>query len=125
MLHWPADRAHLMVVDELKVLRNYASQELQQTLDKELQTAQQHLQLAKHIALKIKDRPSERVSRRPDSESSASRGMPADRCGNVAGRRPRIMDVLRPARESGVSPAGRVSRRIVLSGARCRMLSRG
>jgi predicted outer membrane protein len=60
--------AHLMVIDELKVLRNYASQELQPTLDKELQTAQQHLQLAKQIALKIKDRPSERVSRRPDSD---------------------------------------------------------
>jgi putative membrane protein len=60
--------AHMEVIDALKVLRNYASQQLQQDLDKELQTAQTHLQLAKQIEQQLKDRPSERVSRRPKSE---------------------------------------------------------
>ena len=59
--------AHMKVVDELTVLRNYASSELRQKLDKELQMAQHHLQLAKDIAHKLKDRPSERVSRKPES----------------------------------------------------------
>jgi len=58
--------AHMKVVDELKVLRNYASSDLQQKLDKELQMAQQHLQLAKQIEQKLKDNPSERVSRKPE-----------------------------------------------------------
>jgi thymidine phosphorylase len=58
---------HLKVVDALKVLRNYASPELRQTLDKELQLAQTHLQQAKQIEEQLQDRPSERVSRRPDS----------------------------------------------------------
>jgi predicted outer membrane protein len=58
--------AHLHVVDSLKVLRNYASGELQQKLDQELQVAQQHLQLAKDLGKKLMDSPSERVSRRPD-----------------------------------------------------------
>ena len=57
---------HLKVIDELKVLRNYASSNLQQKLDKELQTAEQHLQLAKQIEHKLKENPSERVSRRPE-----------------------------------------------------------
>jgi len=58
--------AHMKVIDELKVLRNYASSDLQQKLDKELQTAEQHLQLAKQIEQKLKDNPSERVTRRPE-----------------------------------------------------------
>jgi len=58
--------AHMKVVDELTVLRSHASPELRQKLEKELQMAQQHLQLAKQIEQKLKDRPSERVSRRPD-----------------------------------------------------------
>jgi len=61
--------AHMKVIDELKVLRNFASQDLQQKLDKELQTAQQHLEHAKQIEKKLKDRPSERVSRRPDGSN--------------------------------------------------------
>lgn len=60
--------AHMKVVDELTVLRNHASSELKQKLDKELETAKQHLQLAKQIEQKLKDRPSERVSRRPESK---------------------------------------------------------
>jgi len=59
--------AHMKVVDELTVLRNHASSQLKQDLEKELQTAQQHLQLAKQIEQKLKDRPSERVSRKPES----------------------------------------------------------
>jgi len=61
--------AHMKVVDELKVLRNYASQDLQQKLDKELQTAQHHLQMAKDIERKLKERPSERVSRKTDGSN--------------------------------------------------------
>src|SRR5204863_3668937 len=59
--------AHMKVVDELKVLRNYASQELAQKLDKELQMAQHHLQMAKQIEQKLTGSSSERVSRRPES----------------------------------------------------------
>src|SRR5262245_17417432 len=44
--------AHTMMVDELSVLRNHASNELRQRLDKDLQTAQQHLQTAKDLAKK-------------------------------------------------------------------------
>jgi predicted outer membrane protein len=58
--------AHMKTVDELKVLKNHVSSELGQKLDKQLQMAQQHLQLAKQIEQKLKDRPSERVTRRPD-----------------------------------------------------------
>src|SRR5262245_47409367 len=53
---------HMKTVDELKVLKNHVSSELAQKLDKQMQTAQQHLQLAKQIEQKLKDRPSERVS---------------------------------------------------------------
>jgi predicted outer membrane protein len=60
--------AHMMVVDALKVLQNHASSELQPKLDKELQVAQQHLTLAKQIEQKLKDLPSERVSRRPEGK---------------------------------------------------------
>ena len=59
--------AHMKVIDELKVLKNHASSDLKQKLEKEQQTAEQHLQLAKQIEQKLKDRPSERVSRKPDS----------------------------------------------------------
>jgi putative membrane protein len=60
--------AHMKMVDELQVLRNHVSSELQQKIDKDLQVAQQHLQLAKQVAQKAKDRSSERVSRRPESK---------------------------------------------------------
>jgi predicted outer membrane protein len=59
---------HMKAVDELKVLKNHVSSELGQKLDKQLQMAQQHLQLAKQIDQKLKDRPSERVSRRPEGK---------------------------------------------------------
>src|SRR5205814_4912785 len=61
--------AHIKVIDELKVLRNYASQDLQQKLDKELQTAQHHLQMAKQIEQKLKGSPPERVSRKSDGSN--------------------------------------------------------
>jgi len=60
--------AHMKMVDALKVLRNQVSSDLQQKLDKELQLAQQHLQAAKQLGEKLKDSPSERVSRRPESK---------------------------------------------------------
>jgi hypothetical protein len=60
--------AHMEMIDKLKVLRNHASPQLQQHLDQELQLAQNHLQRAKQIKEQLKDRPSERVSRRPESK---------------------------------------------------------
>lgn len=58
--------AHLAVTTELKVLRQHASPELREKLDKELEMANSHLQEAKQIAELLKDRPSERVSRKPE-----------------------------------------------------------
>jgi putative membrane protein len=59
--------AHLKTIDELKVLRNHASSELQQKLDKEMQIAQQHLEHAKKIEKSLDDdKSSERLTRRPD-----------------------------------------------------------
>ena len=57
--------AHTKMVDELTVLRNHVSNELRQKLDKDLQTAQHHLQMAKDLVKKLDDSP-ERVTRRPD-----------------------------------------------------------
>jgi putative membrane protein len=55
---------HIAVIDKLKVLRNYASNDLRQKLDKELQTAESHLQMAQQIEHKLKGESSERLSRR-------------------------------------------------------------
>jgi len=55
---------HMAVVDKLKVLRNYASSDLRQKLEKELQTAEGHLQTAQQIEHKLKGESSERLSRR-------------------------------------------------------------
>jgi len=59
--------AHLEMIDKLKVLRNYASNELRQNIDQELQLANTHLTQAKQIKEQLKDRSSDRLSRRPDS----------------------------------------------------------
>lgn len=61
--------AHIAVVDKLKVLRNYASSDLQQKLDKELETAQHHLQMAQQIEHKLKGESSERLSRKPNDSN--------------------------------------------------------
>jgi putative membrane protein len=61
--------AHMKVVDSLKVLRNYASNDLRQKLDKELETAQHHLQMAKKIEEGLKGESSQRLSRRPGDSS--------------------------------------------------------
>jgi predicted outer membrane protein len=58
--------AHMKMVDELKVLRQHASPQLQPQIDKSLQVAQGHLQEARQVMEQIKDTPSERVSRRPE-----------------------------------------------------------
>jgi hypothetical protein len=55
---------HIAVIDKLKVLRNYASNDLRQKLEKELQTAESHLQTALQIEHKLKGESSERLSRR-------------------------------------------------------------
>lgn len=59
---------HLHMQDELKVLRNYASPDLQQQIDKSLQVVQGHLSEARQVMQTLKDRPSERVSRRPEDK---------------------------------------------------------
>ena len=57
--------AHMKVIDELKVLRNYASNDLRQKIDKELETAQHHLKMAKQIEEKTEQAvSSQRLSRR-------------------------------------------------------------
>jgi predicted outer membrane protein len=58
--------AHQKMVDELTVLRNHVSGEMRQKLDKDLQTAQHHLQMAKDLAKKVSDGSSERLTRRPE-----------------------------------------------------------
>jgi putative membrane protein len=60
---------HMKVIASLKVLRNHASSELRQDLDKELQMAQTHLQHAKQIVKQLDEKPSERVSRRAADSS--------------------------------------------------------
>jgi predicted outer membrane protein len=58
--------AHMEMVDKLSVFRNHVSGELQQHLDKELQTATAHLQQAKQIKEQWKDAPAERSTRKPE-----------------------------------------------------------
>jgi hypothetical protein len=57
---------HMKMQDELKVLRNHASGELRQQIDKSLQVVQEHLQHARQVMEQLKDSPSERVTRRPE-----------------------------------------------------------
>ena len=57
----------MMMQDELKVLRNHVSPDLQQQIDKSLQVVQSHLQEARQIMEQLKDSPPERVSRRPEN----------------------------------------------------------
>jgi predicted outer membrane protein len=59
---------HMKMQDELKVLRNHASPELRQQIDKSLQVVQAHLNEARQIKEQLKDSPSERVSRRPEAK---------------------------------------------------------
>ena len=58
--------AHMMVLDELKVLKNHASPQLAAQFDKSIQVVQAHLQEARQITERMKDTPSERVSRKPE-----------------------------------------------------------
>jgi predicted outer membrane protein len=60
--------AHMKMQDELKVLKNHVSGELQQQIDKSLQVVQGHLQQARQIKEQFRDGPSERVSRRPEGQ---------------------------------------------------------
>jgi predicted outer membrane protein len=59
--------AHQKVLDEIKVLRNYASAELRQDLDKSAQMATHHLEEAKKIAESLKGE-TKSVSRKPKAE---------------------------------------------------------
>ena len=60
--------AHQKVLDEIKVLRNYASAELRQDLDKSTQMATHHLEEAKKIAESLKGGETKSVSRKPKAE---------------------------------------------------------
>lgn len=59
---------HMKMQDELKVLKNHASDELRQQIDKSLQVVQGHLQQARQVMEQLKDSPSERVARRPKGQ---------------------------------------------------------
>lgn len=56
---------HAKALDELKVLRNYASAELRKEIDQASEMAAQHLDHAKKIAESMKAEGTERVSRKP------------------------------------------------------------
>ena len=58
--------AHVEMKDALTVLKNHASPQLAQQIDKSLEGVEGHLKEAKQILEQMKDRPSERVSRRPE-----------------------------------------------------------
>lgn len=60
--------AHMKTLDELKVLRNYASAELRKDIDETTQMATHHLAEAKKIAESLKGETGERVSRKPKAE---------------------------------------------------------
>lgn len=58
--------AHMKAIDELKVLRNYASGDLRQKLDHELEMATTHYKKAKEIGEKLMDKSTDRISRKPE-----------------------------------------------------------
>lgn len=58
--------AHMKAIDELKVLRNYASGDLRQKLDHELEMATTHYKKAKEIGEKLMAHSTDRVSRKPE-----------------------------------------------------------
>jgi predicted outer membrane protein len=58
--------SHHIMKDSLTVLRKHASPQLAQQIDNSLEVVNAHLEQAKEIAKKLEDRPSERVSRRPE-----------------------------------------------------------
>jgi predicted outer membrane protein len=60
--------AHAKTLDELKVLRTYASAELRKDIDETTEMATHHLAEAKKIAEGLKGGPGERVSRKPKAE---------------------------------------------------------
>ncbi len=60
--------AHSKMVDELKVLRTYASAELRKDLDESSKMASEHLEQAKKIAENMKGEKAVRVSNKPKSE---------------------------------------------------------
>jgi predicted outer membrane protein len=60
--------SHMKALDEIKVLRNYASAELRKDLDKTTQMATHHLEEAKKIAESLKGDGADRVSRKPKAE---------------------------------------------------------
>jgi predicted outer membrane protein len=58
--------AHVEMKDALTVLRKHASPQLTQQIDQSLEGVESHLKEVKQILEQMKDRPSERVSRRPE-----------------------------------------------------------
>ena len=58
--------AHAEMKDKLTVLRKHASQQLAQQIDKSAEGVESHLKEVKQILEQMKDRPSERVSRKPE-----------------------------------------------------------
>jgi predicted outer membrane protein len=52
--------AHMMMLDELKVLKNHASGQLQQDLEQSIETTENHLSEAQKIMEEIKDKPDQK-----------------------------------------------------------------
>jgi predicted outer membrane protein len=52
--------AHMKMVDELKVVKKYASSQFQQDLEQSLETAEHHLSEARKIMEEIKDKPDQK-----------------------------------------------------------------
>ena len=65
--------AHMKTLDELKVLRNQASGELRTEIEKSIEMATRHLEEARKIMEQQKDRPSERISGRPNPAAEPKR----------------------------------------------------
>ena len=65
--------AHMKTLDELKVLRNHATGELRTEIEKSIEMATRHLEEARKIMEQQKDRPSERISGRPNPAAETKR----------------------------------------------------
>lgn len=65
--------AHMKALDELKVLREHATGELRTEIEKATEMATRHLEEARKIMEQQKDRPSERISGRPNPAAEPKR----------------------------------------------------
>jgi hypothetical protein len=55
--------AHMKMIDELNVVKNYASSQFQQDLEQSIETAEHHLQEARKIVDELKDKGSDKTEK--------------------------------------------------------------